>query len=457
MKEPIFKKRIPTLLGIVMIIIGIAATTLFARHGVRIIGRAAPSETPENIRIANISDASFTISYITADKVLGTINFGQTEKLGNIAFDNADSNSTPVSHTAHISTIKNLAPATTYFFSITSGTTNFLNNEKPFRVTTAPKIQAQPDQSPPLEMNGNIVFADNQNAESLVYISPGGGQMLATRVHPDGSYKINLSAVRSQDLASYLSISDNTTINMLMVGNSEQSNITLLAKQIHNIPTIIFSKNYDFTLGTNPIASAAASIGFTSFSASPSAAKNPAIISPKKNEAFTDVKPLFKGIASPSADIQIEIHSDEQITTKVTADKNGSWTFRPQEALSPGVHTIRITTRDAYGILKTIQQSFTVFAAGSQVTQSATPSATVTPSISPSLTPTATLTPTKTPIPPTLFPTQTPKQIIVTPTLPPQQNIPSPGNASFMIYGIAAIAATIAGTLFFLLTHGRIL
>ncbi len=186
MKDTLFQKRIPTLLGIVIIIIGIAATTFFARRGVNIIGRAAPSETPENIHIANISDTSFTVSYTTADKVLGTINFGQTENLGSIAFDDADSNSTAVSHTTHISTIKNLTPQTTYFFSITSGTTSFFNDEKPFSVKTAPQIQAQPDQSQSLEMNGNVIFAENKNTESLVYIAPGGGQTFVAKVNENG-------------------------------------------------------------------------------------------------------------------------------------------------------------------------------------------------------------------------------------------------------------------------------
>ncbi len=454
MKETLFEKRIPTLLGMVIIIIGIAATSFFARHGVNIIGRAAPSETPENIRIANISDTSFAVSYTTADKVLGTINFGQTESLGNIALDDADSNSTTIPHTAHINTIKNLTPGATYFFSITSGTTSFLNNEKPFSVTTAPKIQPQPSQPQLSEMNGNVVFEENTNTESLVYIAASGGQTLATRVKPDGSYTIDLSSIRNQDLTSYISLSDNTIIKMLVVGNSQQSNSTLFAKQIHAVPTIIFSKNYDFTLKTTPAeaeasasAATSASIGFASFSATPRAAKNPQIISPKKNEGFTDMKPLFKGIASPSAEVQIEIHSDKQITTKVTADKNGSWTFRPQEALSPGIHTISITTRDAYGILKTIKQSFTVYAEGSQVTQTATPSATITPIVTFTPTPTAFFTPTPTviPIPTTI------------PTISLRGNLPPPGSTSFIVLGIAALAATIIGTLFFLLTHGGIL
>ena len=450
MKKTIFEKRIPTLLGIVMIIIGIAATTFFVRRGVNIIGRAAPQTTPVNIRIVNISDTSFTVSYITGNDVLGTINFGKTENLGNIIGDDADSGKTGIPHTVHISTIKNLTPATTYLFTITSGETTFFNDGKPFNVTTAPAIQRAPAfQS--FQMNGILLFEENQNSDCLIYVAAAGSQTFATRVKPDGTYTIDLSSMRSQDLASYLDVADNTLVKMLIVGLSKQSNITLFAKQIHPVPTIIFSKDYDFTLGTTPVASSAASIGFPSLSASPEASKNPQIITPKKNEGFTDLQPLFKGVASPSSEIQIEIHSSEQIKTKVTADKNGSWTFRPETPLSPGLHTISITTRDSYGILKTIGQSFTVYAQGTQVTQTATPSATVTPSKSPSITPTIAITPT-----PTLFLTPTPK-IISIPTTVPGTDIPSPGNTSFLLLGVAALAATTIGTLFFILTHGATL
>src|SRR5581483_8558856 len=99
------------------------------------------------------------------------------------------------------------------------------------------------------------------------------------------------------------------------------------------------------------------------------------------------------------------------------ANAQGVWTFRPSTQLSPGNHTITITTKDASGVIRTITQQFVVFASGTQVSVSAPPSASITPSITPSPPPTALPTKTTTPTPTTITPT--PTTVEVTPTLLP--------------------------------------
>ena len=93
----------------------------------------------------------------------------------------------------------------------------------------------------------------------------------------------------------------------------------------------------------------------------------------------------------------------------MVTDAYGNWTFRPTTPAIAWEHTITMVARDVSGILRTITQSFTVFASGTQVSESATPSAT------PVVTPTS--VPISTPIPtsvPTIIPT-----IPVSPTLAP--------------------------------------
>ena len=444
MKKTIWEMRIPTLLGMAIIVVGIVATSFLAKKGVTFLGFASPSQTPENIRITNISDTSLTVSYTTADKVLGSVNFGTTETLGNTTIDDTDENGKIFPRTVHVSTLKNLAPSTMYFFSIISGDTTFLQNGKSFSMATAPRITTQPSNG--VQVSGKIVFPNDTNTEGLVYVTAVGTQTLSTTVKPDGSYTISL-LLRSQDLSSYISLSENSLLKMLIAGPSVTSTVTLFANQTHPVPTIILSKDYDFTLGTTPIATPSANVNFPSLlaaPASPSAIKNPQIVTPKKNEGFTDPQPVFKGIASPSAQILIEIHSDEQIKTTITADSNGLWTFRPKTPLTPGEHIINIITRDQFGILKTITQSFTVYAQGTQVGQPATPSATLIPTVTPN--------PSVTPIP-TLVPTRPPVGV---PTLPPgAKKLPSPGN-SFTSLGLGAITTTITGFLLFLLSRGAL-
>lgn len=439
MKKTIFDVRIPTFFGIFIILIGIAATSFFTQTGVPFISRASTLETPQNIRISNITPTSFTISYTTAGSVLGAISYGTTDKMENTSNDDSDENNTVTPKNIHMITVKNLYPQTQYLFRIISGETTFLDNGKPFILTTAPNITKQSSESGHIE--GTIIFPDNVVNEAIVYVATKDSQTLSTKVDKNSRYNISLRDIRDKTLNDYVTITNDTQITMLVVGHNTQSNVNLRADQTNPVPPIILSKTYDFTIDTTPIASPSGIIGFPDLQASPSAIKTPQITNPKKDDSLTDLKPLFKGVASPSANVEIEIHSDEQIKTEIVADKNGTWTFRPTEALSPGDHTVTIKTRDQFGILKTITQSFTVYAQGSQVGQTATPSATLSPN------PTISLIPTNTPTPtPTLFPT--PTQIPPTSTPTPTTIYPPiepPGNSSFIALTFSAFGVIITG------------
>lgn len=445
MKQTIFDKRIPTIFGIFVIFIGIIATSFFTQKRIPFISKASTAETPQNIRISNISPTLFTLSFTTPGSVFGSVIYGPNDKMENTATDNSDENKNVAPKTLHVITIKNLIPQTQYFFSIVSGETTFLDNGKPFAITTAPNIANSSKES--RHIKGTILFSDNAPQEAIIYIATKDSQTLSTIIDKNSNYDIPLQNIRDKTLNNYASIIPDDKITMLVVGENTKSNITFLASQANPVPPVLLSKTYDFTINTIPIASEAASVivGFPDLQASPSAIKTPQINTPKKNEALTDLKPLFKGIASPSANVIIEIHSDEQIKTEIVADKNGTWTFRPKTPLTPGDHTVILTTRDQYGILKTITQSFTVYAQGSQVGQSATPSATLTPSITGtpkiSSTPASIATSATPTIAPTLTPTPTPKPTIIpvpTKIYPP---IESPGNSS--LFGLTATVLSV--------------
>lgn len=433
MKETIWEKRIPTFLGMILILAGVLSTSFLVGQKTSFFGFAAPSETPENLRIANVSDTSFSVAYTTADKVTGSVSYGLTKNFGQTAFDESD-NSTKnlTAKNIHLITVKNLKPLTTYYFTIVSGATTFLNDNKPFSQTTAKTIDNPEGKN--FEAKGKIIFDSNTKTEGLVFLTGTSLETLATQINTDGGFAFS-KIPRDAELSAYASLAQNDILHMLIVNSTQQSTINLLATQTNPVPSIIFSKNYDFTTSTNPVASPSAIIGFPTLVASESASKSPQIISPKKDESFTDTQPLFKGVASPSAKVQIEIHSDEQISTEVTASSNGTWQYRPSAPLSPGTHTISITSRNDLGILKTIKQTFTVYAAGSQVGGNATPSATLSPNPSVTEPPTPTST---------IIPTETPIIVVSSPPSPPQ-NIQSPGNSSLVPLGIGGILTIITG------------
>ena len=290
----------------------------------------------------------------------------------------------------------------------------------------------------------------NAPSEAIIYITTDNSQVISSLVKSDGTYLVPLNSVRSQDLASYLDFSTVKNLKMLAFGDDLSSNISLSINQINPVPAITLSKDYDFTTGSEPTATSSAKenqtqVFPTSKPNTNTSINTPEIITPKANQEFTDQQPLLKGTALPNETVTIVIHSDTPIQSQVITDAFGNWSFRPSSPLTPGTHTITITTKDASGILRTITQSFTVFAAGSQVnpvanppTSTPTPLASATPIPSPSPsptptptpapTPTSTVTPSPTPTPtPTLTPTPTPVPTVMpTPIPTPKPTAPPP-------------------------------
>jgi hypothetical protein len=442
MKNTVWDKRIPTLLGLVLILIGVGVTSFLVSKGIIFFGNANPSSNPKNVRITNITDSSFTVSYSTDASVAGSVNWGKEQTLGQIALDERDQQSESlVNHKVHSITVSNLSPSTKYYFSITSAQDKYLNNGSPYEVTTGGTISTTPSDQKPIV--GKVVNPDgNPPSEAIVYITLDNSQVISSLVKSDGTYIVPLNSLRNQDLNSYFTFSDNQNIKMLFYGDGLSSNVTLFVSQINPVATVTLSNSYDFSQGTNPVASSSAGQNENLTNSFPTpkpnsntSVKAPEITTPTENQSFSDQQPVIKGKALPNETVDITIHSDTPIQTQVTADAYGNWNFRPTTALAPGNHTVTITTKDANGILRTITQSFTVYAAGSQVNPvanppTATPAPSTAPTANPTLTPTPTPTPSPTPVSstsptPSLSPTPTPSPTPVSTITPTQTPVPT--------------------------------
>jgi len=452
MRRTIWSKRIPTLLGILLIALGIGITSYLVESGVILTSKAGPSETAQNIRISNVTDRSFTVSFATEALVIGSINFGKDKNLGQTALDDRDSQGVLKEHKIHYITVKNLDSSSDYYFSITSGSKEFLQKGEPFIIKTAPVSSGS--SAVEKTVKGKVVLPNGNNPkEALAYLNSDNSQTLSTLVKEDGSYSLSTNSLRTQDLSSYFTFLNETVFRLLVAGeDSLTSNARFNNSGSEELPLITLGSDYDFTQSNLSTASGSASTSFSSLSSQESTTgKIPKINIPTNNQTFTDSQPKFSGTALPNSTVEITIHSDDNIKAQAFADGYGNWSFRPQSALSPGSHIITIITRDASGILRTITQSFTVFASGTQVNQSATPSATpiVTPTSVPILTPTPTSVPTiipTIPVSPTLAPIAT-----ISPVISP---ISSPGNSTPIIFGLFGIGLSILGLFIFLASRG---
>jgi hypothetical protein len=477
MRKDIWSKRIPSLLGIFLIAIGIIATSFLIQKGIIFITKASPSNVPRNIRVTNVTDSSFTVSYTTSDKLIGSINFGDNKNLGQISRDDRDQQSGNLgTFWLHNITVRNLKPITKYYFSIISGQDTFSDNGSPYEVSTSVAINSEPSRQEPV--SGKILLPNGGSAsESIIYATIDGAQAISTLVKSDGSYILPLNSLRNSNLDSYFQFGNNL-IKMQIIGpNSQTSNVILSIKQINPVPSVTLEKNYDFSQSPEPISSFSAQFQqFPSFSVGIQSKKKIElkITSPDDDESFSDQQPVFRGIAIPNETVKISIKS-LLIQDEVTADIYGNWRYRPTQTLGTGQHTVDISTINSSGIMQTFSRNFIILALGSQVSESATPSATptttpkITPTTAPSITPTSTPTivpsptvaPTAIPtiVTPTLLPTISPTIVQPAPTSIkklPTPTISSPGNPSGIAIGILGIGITLLGGFLFFLTRGNI-
>lgn len=479
MKNSLLYKRIPTLLGLILLGAGLITVSILLKSDLLFLIKASPAYAPEQIRISNQTDTSFTISYTTDEKVLGTLNYGDSPERGKVALDDRDQQSgTPREYNVHHITIRNLKPDTTYYYTILSSDKVFQDNDKkPFSIGTLSQLAQQPSRQAPIV--GSTVYPDGTTDDNIiVYLVTENAQVLSTITKPDGNYVLPLNALRSSDFTKYLSFSESSIIKLLLQGPTLQSRASLLPTQINPVPKITLSNVYNFTVdASNPSISPASSESatlddnaFPSFSAIEDLPPEPGIISPDNKEELTDQQPEFEGTAQPNEEVQIEIRSDPIITT-VKADNNGLWSYRPPSGLSPGEHTITIKSKNSKGVLSTITRSFTVFAQGSQFTEPSvspaqpSPTLSVTPSTTPTttapspttpstvtITPTAGISPTTTQLEPTLIP-----ESDITQIPSPSPTIVSPGSPTVFFSGIITILVLGMGALLFFMTRGSTL
>ncbi len=455
MREKFWNKKIPTLLGILIITVSIGVTTFLANQTTFFKSRASLSEQPKNVRITNITDNSFTVSYSTDDKIPGSLNYGKDNTLGQTGLDDRDQQTGNLAnYNIHNITVRGVQPQTQYFFTITSGQDSYSNNDSPFTVTTGPVLSSPPQQEP---MTGKITLPDGTApTEAIIYVTAAKSQVVSTLTKSDGSFILPLNSLRTNDEASYYTLSNDETIKILAFGHSLTSTVSLSLSQTRLVPTIILSKNYDFKTSQEAITAPISLESFPSFNSTPSAKASPEILTPKDNQSFTDQQPLFKGTTLPSQNVKIVIESNGVIQADVTADANGNWTYRPANPLTAGNHTISITARNSSGILETITRSFVIYASGQQINPPV-PSGTPTTIPTVTTTPISTATPTQTTI--TLSPapitTQSPIPTQIQTkggvSVSPTGTLPPTGNTSIITAGIIGAVVLIAGSLLFLL------
>ena len=110
------KSKIPTIIGIFILVFGLAAGVLLVRNQNFFRLGASAEFAPKDVRISNITDSSATVSWITDKETSGFVKWGE----GQDSLDKTELDELASQSFTHTLTLRNLTPQTTYSFKINS-------------------------------------------------------------------------------------------------------------------------------------------------------------------------------------------------------------------------------------------------------------------------------------------------------------------------------------------------
>jgi hypothetical protein len=144
-----WQKQMPTMFGLGVLVIALVAGLVMFGTGTGVFSpRATPQTTPKQVKITNVGDKSFTVSFYTDEATTGFVKYGAKETdLKSQSSDDRDQLAGAVGeYTLHHITVKGLKPSSSYFFTLGTGSGSiFDNNGAPFNVKTV----ADPGTPPP--------------------------------------------------------------------------------------------------------------------------------------------------------------------------------------------------------------------------------------------------------------------------------------------------------------------
>lgn len=232
--------KIPTILGLSVIVLGLASGVYLVLREQTLLSQAAPNLTPQNIAFTNITENSVVISWQTNSETTSFITFGQDAGTERTVFDDRDTG-TPRPSLTHYVTLKNLLPQTRYRFKIISG--KISSDIKSFE--TAKPSANQTGFTPII---GSALNDNTSVNDGIVYLSIAGAITQSALLKTGGNFLIPLSSIRKTDLSSVYPLTDTTIAKLFIITDqgSASAGFKLTATSIPLAP-IKLGQNLDLT------------------------------------------------------------------------------------------------------------------------------------------------------------------------------------------------------------------
>ncbi len=370
------QKKIPTLLGMLILVLGVGASVYLVQFQKQTVTEASVDSTPQQVRVTNVNDKSFTVSWVTGRTTTGYLAWGKSDSLGQAT----DADTVSVRH--HI-TVENLSPQTTYHFKIGADKTLFTNKGKPYSVKTAPILTNIPNND---VIFGTILTPNGSPADAIIYISAPGIAPISTITNKDGKWSISLSTTRNTNLSAYSIYNKDSQLDLVIIASpNKQATAKILSGSAKPVPPIKIGETKDFTNlkvlsdGTLPVAQITVGQGqtqqqdtFNLDSFNKTVQKLVTFTAPKDRENITTTQPQFSGAGTPGQVLTIKIQT---INQSITIPQSGLWKWTPAEKLNFGYTLATVTWTDSANKTRVITRNFTIIEPSPQITPSPTPAA----------------------------------------------------------------------------------
>lgn len=234
------KFKIPTFLGLAVIIIGIASGIFLVMKDQTFLSRASPDVTPQNVTFTNIADSTIVASWKTSSPTASFITFGQNSPSEQTALDDRDQKS-PSPHTIHYVTFKNLLPKSEYQMKITTGRIS----SAVFKFKTASPISSQNNFGPVI---GSVLEGTKPLSEGVAYLSIANATVQSYLIKDLGSFLIPLPQIRKADLSDIFAVSDDMVAKLVIIGKNAQATVLFkLQAGGVSLPVLKLGQNLDLT------------------------------------------------------------------------------------------------------------------------------------------------------------------------------------------------------------------
>ncbi len=219
MKKILSRFKIPTILGLGIIVIGIITGVFLTLQEQIFTSKASTSINAQNITLTNISDTEVTISWQTSIPTPAFVTLGITNPNEITALDNRDTNPPaggPKPHSIHYVTIKNLLPKTTYQYKIISGKVS----SEVSKFTTAIPLQFQTGFRPII---GSVLDGNKPLEEGIAYLSIADATTQSSQVKSSGNFLIPISQIRNIDLLDVYPLIEDTNVKLTILSSKGQA------------------------------------------------------------------------------------------------------------------------------------------------------------------------------------------------------------------------------------------